>query len=250
MGYNKKITLKQIDKLILIVLLILLVLVNYKYLDGTFSKFISGKEQVHVERIIDGDTIETNIGNVRLLGINTPERGEKYYEEAKKYLNDLLFNKTVELEYGIEKKDKYGRILAYIFYSENNINLQIVENGYANYYFPSGPDKHYKEFILAWEKCLNKQVNLCQPSKNKCASCIEITNYSLLKNSCAYSCNLTGWQIKPQARQNILFEELILIPGQQIEFNLNFTSYNDLLLFRDNEGKLVYWKLFNLNSNP
>ena len=61
-------------------------------------KEFSGKETVIASRIIDGDTIVVNNVSIRLLGMNTPERGEKYYQEAKNYLALLISNKTIWLE--------------------------------------------------------------------------------------------------------------------------------------------------------
>ena len=51
-----------------------------------------------VESVIDGDTIILATGeHVRLLGIDTPERGECYYQEATDFLKSLLINKLVLL---------------------------------------------------------------------------------------------------------------------------------------------------------
>ena len=74
--------------------------------------------------------------HVRLLGINTPERGELYYSEAKEFLEREVLGKVVYLERN--GKDKYYRDLGYLFsITGENINSKIVEEGYANYYFPS-----------------------------------------------------------------------------------------------------------------
>jgi endonuclease YncB( thermonuclease family) len=67
---------KKKEITILISLVVLLVILNYNFLDSKVESFFLGdqSEKTVVERIIDGDTIVTEIGNVRLLGINTPER--------------------------------------------------------------------------------------------------------------------------------------------------------------------------------
>src|SRR3989344_8163920 len=104
------------------------------------NKTLIEKEIVIVKRVIDGDTIELESGErVRLLGINTPEKGEWLYEEAKEFLNDSIFNKSVFLEQCRENKDLYGRSLRYIFIESNDsknekksVNEQLIENGYAN----------------------------------------------------------------------------------------------------------------------
>jgi len=160
---------KQKDVLVLALLIIALVVINYGWLDDALSNFLNTSEQVHVDRIIDGDTIESNSTSIRLLGINSPERGEYFYEEAKEFLEQEILNKTVNLKYGKERYDKYQRVLAYVFLDNQNINLLLVENGLANIYFPSGKDQYYNQFFEAWEDCINSQVNLCEPSQHVCA---------------------------------------------------------------------------------
>src|SRR3989344_2735987 len=85
----------------LIFLVIAITIVNYYYIDEYLKKsFAEGRAEVFIERVIDGDTIVSNGTSIRLLGINTPERGEKYYEEAKSFLEARVLNKTVVLEFG------------------------------------------------------------------------------------------------------------------------------------------------------
>jgi len=236
-------TSKQKDVLVLALLIIALVIINYSWLDNALNNFLNTYEQVHVDRIIDGDTIESNKTSIRLLGINTPERGELYYEEAKEFLEQEILNKTVNLKYGKERYDKYQRVLAYIFLDNTNINLKIVENGLANTYFPSGKDKYYNQFIEAWDDCIDSQVNLCEPSQHVCASCVEIKDTETLKNNCDFSCDITNWRIKSEGRDNIIFSE-VLESGEEISFELELTPEGDTLFLRDDEGKLVVWESY------
>jgi micrococcal nuclease len=240
-------------KLFLIFLIILLIAVNYKTLDGFLVKNFSGQEFIQVERVIDGDTIVVNGSSVRLLGINTPERGEKYYSEAKKFLEEKTFNKTLIIErYG---KDKYYRDLAYVFDTDNeNINLKIVENGFGNYYFPSGKDKYYESFVEAWEKCIDGNMNLCEKSQDKCANCVIADDFEfgenlILKNKCDYDCDLTGWSVKDEGRKKYVYGNFVLKTLHETEissedFNESYvwTKSGDTIFLRDDVGKLVFWK--------
>ena len=70
---------------LLVALIILLFGINYSFLDSAVINFLNEGENVIVERVIDGDTVIINNESVRLLGINSPERGEFYYEEAKNF---------------------------------------------------------------------------------------------------------------------------------------------------------------------
>lgn len=222
--------------ILLLMFLILLVLaINYRYLDEKVSNIFSNRELIYIERVIDGDTVESG-ESIRLLGINTPERGEEYYEEAKEYLESLILKKNVFLEYGKERKDKYGRILGYIFDGEDNINIKMIEKGYANYYFPSGKDTYYPQFREAWERCIATNQNLCEKSHDVCADCIEIS-YSFgrvrMNNRCYFSCGLEGWTLKGEGRQ--IFE----ISDGDIE-----VGDQDTLFLRDSKNKLVLWKSY------
>lgn len=234
---------KQKDVLVLALLIIALVIINYGWLDDALNKFLNTYEQVHVDRIIDGDTIESNKTSIRLLGINSPERGELYYEEAKEFLEQEILNKTVGLKYGKERYDKYDRILAYIFLDNTNINLKIIENGFANIYFPSGKDKYYQEFQNAWEDCIDKNINLCEASQHVCAHCISINVNSII-NNCNFQCNILGWKIKTEGRDVFVFSEEILESREELGFELELTETGDTLFLRDAEGKLVLWKRY------
>lgn len=96
-------------------------------------------DKVFVEKVIDGDTFKTyNDKSIRLIGINTPEIGhhnqkvEYFGKEAAKYTRNRIEGKTVFLEYGVQKRDKYHRILAYVYLMDGTFfNAEIVRKGYA-----------------------------------------------------------------------------------------------------------------------
>lgn len=121
-----------------------------------------------VEHVYDGDTILlTNGQKVRLLGINTPEvesrskMAEPGGDEAKRWLAQQLSNQKVRLETDVEKKDKYGRLLAHVF-TENgkHLNLALVKKGLAtvNIYPPNL--RHTNELLRAQELAEKAGVGL------------------------------------------------------------------------------------------
>jgi len=93
-----------------------------------------------VARVVDGDTVELSNGSfVRLLGIDTPERGECGYQEATDYLISLVEGKEVYLieDSLADDVDRYGRLLRYIEIEDslggiNDINWMLVWVGYAD----------------------------------------------------------------------------------------------------------------------
>lgn len=253
----------------LIVLIAIFLIINYSSIDSFLINFLDSSDTAIVNRVIDGDTIEIiNNGNkesVRLLGINTPERGEVFYEEAKEFLEELSLNKSVRLEFGKNRYDRYNRTLAYVFSGGININKKIVEQGYAGIYFPSGKDIYYKEFLEVWKECIKRDINLCEKSKNKCADCIILKELDvksqkvIFENKCYFDCNLNKWTIKDEGRKKFIFGELVLRKNNSIEIKIGsgkntsntlywtgyeyvWTETGDSIFLRDEKNKLVLWK--------
>lgn len=109
-----------------------------------------------VNRVIDGDTfVLKNKERVRLIGVNTPERGEHCYQEAKDKLEDLVLNENVTLEKDVSDRDRYKRWLRYVYKDKSFINLILVKQGYA-YATPYPPDIKYKELF---QKAENQAKN-------------------------------------------------------------------------------------------
>lgn len=259
---------KRKNEIVLLTILILLFFIlNYNWLDGYATKIFlnADKEDFIVQRVIDGDTIVVgNDTHVRLFGINTPEKGEKYYQEAKEFLENLILNKTIFVKsFG---QDKYYRELGILFLNNENINSKIIENGFANVYILD--DKSYEnEFRKSWEKCLETEKNLCEKSENKCAQCIQLRKLDfnsqeiIFYNSCDFSCDLENWEIKDEGRKKFIFGDFVLGRNQEVKIIVgNGTDYGnnlywdgedyvwtedgDTLFLRDSEGKLVLWKFF------
>lgn len=127
-----------------------------------------------VSKITDGDTFYVTTSSsekykIRLIGIDAPEtrnvgvkvRKEYFGTEAKIFVTQLLKNKKVKLTFDVQKTDRYGRVLAYV-YLENGIflNQYLVEKGYAVVStFP--PNVKYVEVFTKAEKLAkNKKLGL------------------------------------------------------------------------------------------
>ena len=95
-----------------------------------------------VLRVVDGDTLLlTNKARVRLLGVDTPETvkpdapGEAWGPEASAFSKAAVEGKPVRLEFDKERKDRYDRFLAYVFYQdpstggEKMLNEELIRHG-------------------------------------------------------------------------------------------------------------------------
>lgn len=83
--------------------------------------------------VVDGDTINVEgVGRIRFVGVNTPERGQAGYQEAKDFVKSYCLGKTVYLDVDDAKNhDKYGRTLAVVYAGKTNLNALLLQKGYA-----------------------------------------------------------------------------------------------------------------------
>lgn len=115
-----------------------------------------------VVRVIDGDTIELADGNIiRYIGIDAPELGSDCYsEEATKKNRELVEGKEVKLEKDVSDKDRYGRLLRYVYVDDILVNELLVREGFA-YAKNYDPDTSYLEqFAVAEYKAKDSNMGL------------------------------------------------------------------------------------------
>jgi endonuclease YncB( thermonuclease family) len=112
-----------------------------------------------VTRIIDGDTIEVRQGEVtyrvRYVGVNTPERGEPCYADARAANIALVEGKQVTLERDQSNTDRYGRLLRYVYVDSTFVNRELVRNGWAEAVLYRPDDRHYDEFLRLEREAAN-----------------------------------------------------------------------------------------------
>jgi micrococcal nuclease len=96
---------------------------------------------VRVARVVDGDTIEVRLGgrseDVRLIGVDTPETVKPdtpvqcFGERASHFTKRRLTGRRVRLVFGVERRDVYGRLLAYVYLHGRFFNPILVRRGLA-----------------------------------------------------------------------------------------------------------------------
>jgi micrococcal nuclease len=83
-----------------------------------------------VKRVVDGDTIELANGQiVRYVGVNAPNNGEPFEEEATEANQKLVQGKTITLEYDAYTSDRFVRVLAYPFVNGKNVVVELARQG-------------------------------------------------------------------------------------------------------------------------
>ena len=126
-----------------------------------------------VTNIVDGDTFDMvdstgNIIRIRPIGINADEmhdnsHGKKgpFAQQAKDYLTMLIYNKQVRLEMDVQKKDKWKRILAYVFVDDSLfVNAAMVRQGLAVIETEPPNIKYADYFYELQQKARNEKVGM------------------------------------------------------------------------------------------
>lgn len=135
-------------------LLVLAVLAVYFYLQFNDDRPATGVDQspeVVAVEIIDGDTFrDSDDETIRLLGIDTPERGQPFYSAATVFLDSLLYGSELRYEFDHRKRDRYGRLLAYVFADGAFVNRELLKAGLARVYiFPEDMrNREYRQLYI------------------------------------------------------------------------------------------------------
>lgn len=149
--------------LLILLLSVSLILKNDKLIDSIQSI-------AEVTKVIDGDTVDVLMENgkterIRLIGVNTPEKGQPYFSECSDFTREKLLNEQVYLEFDVAEKDKYQRFLAYIWLSPpqdtetplleeiklDMFNAQLLLSGYGQV-MTVPPNVKYQEYFLIFER--------------------------------------------------------------------------------------------------
>lgn len=147
-------TKKEFKYLVSIIVLFVIILIYFgmKFLPHQRAALPQKNSILYVAKAIDGDTLKLSDGErVRLIGVDTPEsryntklerdaaRSVKDMKaiigmgkKASNFTKNLVSGKRVRLEFDVQKHDKYGRLLAYVYLEDGTfVNAKIIEEGYA-----------------------------------------------------------------------------------------------------------------------
>ena len=119
-----------------------------------------------VTRVVDGDTVRLDgLGSVRLIGIDTPEvfgGGECFGREASAFAKrSLAPGAPVRYRVGAEQRDRYGRLLAYVYLPDGRLfNELLAERGYATPLTIPPNDDLADRFVAAARRARERHLGL------------------------------------------------------------------------------------------
>lgn len=112
------------------------------------------EQAARVDYVVDGDTLALTGGeHVRLVGIDTPERGECGYEAASRAMARLVLHQSLTLSSPVDDQDRYDRLLRYVDVGTGNnrtdVGLELIRSGLAvaRYDSRDGYDRHPRESL-------------------------------------------------------------------------------------------------------
>jgi micrococcal nuclease len=117
-----------------------------------------------VSRVIDGDTVElSRSGRARLIGVDTPEvygGVECFGREASAFVKRRLSGRRVRVRRGVEDRDRYGRLLVYLYVDGRMFNAELVRRGYASPLTIPPNVEHADTFVRLARRAREQNVGL------------------------------------------------------------------------------------------
>lgn len=208
-----------------------------------------------VTHVTDGDTIDVVIDGptdtVRYIGIDTPEYGLPYYQEALEANRALVQGQEVRLESDISPRDRYGRLLAYVYLASGLfVNGELVSQGWADSVTYAPDTKHQAEFDALEQQAQSQQVGMwAQATPIQVIvdpSCSQFDspgddNYSkeqeyvCVTNQGAAAIDMTLWWIRDKAGATYYFPSFVLAAGASVRVRTGCgqITQTDLYWYKD-----------------
>jgi endonuclease YncB( thermonuclease family) len=242
-------------KLWVILILIAAIVASVVFFNGILPARDIGDDDIYipdygigeyVEYVNDGDTFKTVEGDyIRLLGINTEETGMPHAGAAKNRLAALLGSGEIRLEADEEDKDRYGRLLRYVWAGDIFVNLELLREGHAHVYIIEPNVKYSGDFWAAEQEAIDNQVGLWDPSPYD----VEITEIDPVQasgldglgvervefmNVGSVDVDMSDWTVKDESTHIYHFEDFSLSVGSSVVLRSGLGTDTD---------SSVYWQL-------
>ena len=212
------------------------------------------RSSVAVVDVIDGDTFVADVdgeqAQVRLIGIDTPEAGECWADEATNMLRGLL-GQRVELAIDQSDRDQYGRLLRYVVAGGTDVNAEMVRLGGA-IARPFPPDTSREQDLEAAQRAARQaEAGLwnpaaCGPEESSQITITEISadppgedaldlngEYVDLSNRGDAPVDLGGWIVRDESASHrfTIPEGFVLDAGATVRLHTGCGSPSDSALF-------------------
>jgi micrococcal nuclease len=126
----------------------------------TAAKEPAGPATWFVTKVKDGDTLVARLEGgevernetIRLVNINTPEHDQPGFSEATEALKALVRGGTISLEFAepnVERRDGFGRLLAFVIADGVNVNVEMMREGWTKLYTKYGKGRLHEQFVAA-----------------------------------------------------------------------------------------------------
>lgn len=121
-----------------------------------------------VVSVHDGDTMQVEVAGrrekIRLVGIDTPEISQAPWGvRARDYTRRLALGKAVRVETDVQPRDRYGRLLGYVYIGDTFVNLEVIKSGHAVLLTYPPNVKHVHAFTAAQTDARKQQRGIWDP---------------------------------------------------------------------------------------
>ncbi|NMA50253.1 MAG: thermonuclease family protein [Mollicutes bacterium] len=135
-------------------------------------------EEATFEACVDGDTAYFKVAEdtlkVRFIAIDAPELKDDYGKEASEFTCDTLLNaKEILLEYDADKADKYGRVLAWVWYDKKLLQKTLIEKGFAQTAYIYKDYRYVNSLCFDEKKAKENKVGVWSKESTKYKYCDE-----------------------------------------------------------------------------
>ncbi len=114
--------------------------------------------EISVVRVIDGDSLDTSRGLMRLYGADTPERGQPCYSKATRRMSQLAGD-SIRIQFGPRATDQYGRLLAYAYTGDGlSIDEILIREGLAAAWTRDG---QHRDLLVGLERQARREEAGC-----------------------------------------------------------------------------------------
>jgi hypothetical protein len=147
-------------------------------------------------------------------------------------MEELVLGKEVYMEKDEEDRDRYGRLLRYVYIGDEMVNLIMLEEGLATVYILEPNDAYEKLFRNAEESAMGSRLGLwSRVSEHRCSGCIDVEinwnaegndcdnpdgEWVKLQKRCSFGCDLTGWSLKDSGTTTYNFPRFTLGAGSSV----------------------------------